>query len=64
MHDQAAELEWSGVRTMNVREHVLLGSPGFIPDHLQSHETPQSRPNLSQAEEPPTGYSPAGLAIT
>ncbi|GGP13905.1 hypothetical protein GCM10012278_67550 [Nonomuraea glycinis] len=34
---------------MYVNEHVLLGSPGFIPDHLQSRKRPQSRSKLPQA---------------
>ncbi|GGK80905.1 hypothetical protein Ppa06_56280 [Planomonospora parontospora subsp. parontospora] len=31
-----------------VREHVLLGSPEDIPNHLQSVRDMQSRPNLPQ----------------
>ncbi|GAA5058068.1 hypothetical protein GCM10023259_042690 [Thermocatellispora tengchongensis] len=52
--DQATELEWSGVHTVYAREHVLLGSPGFIPDHLQSPRDAIKPPQFTTGRPPDT----------
>ncbi|GAA2292010.1 hypothetical protein GCM10010149_44450 [Nonomuraea roseoviolacea subsp. roseoviolacea] len=41
---------------MYVSEHVLLGSPGFIPDHLQSHETHIAALSYHRQGEPNRRY--------
>src|SRR5690349_4602679 len=41
------EMGWSRVRTAGVREHVLLGSPEDIPNHLQSARDTQSNSKLN-----------------
>ncbi|GII62962.1 hypothetical protein Skr01_30470 [Sphaerisporangium krabiense] len=52
------ELEWSGLRTKHVREHVLLGSPDVIPIPPPiGRETVHSWPNLSQARPTPLAYN-------